>query len=70
MGNIQHRRTVTVHSPIYWGTTRPLSIRPTELEPSIYAIVPLNITKNPINTLGGGGDYCYETILSGRVTHC
>ena len=32
----QHRRTVTVHSPIYWGTTRPPSIRPTELEPSMY----------------------------------
>ena len=28
----QHRQTVTVHSPIYWGTTRLPFIRPPELE--------------------------------------
>ena len=35
----QHRQTVTVQPPIYWGTTRLPSLRPTELEPSIHSDV-------------------------------
>ena len=34
--NKQHQQTVTVHLPIYWGTTRLPLIRPPELEPSIF----------------------------------
>ena len=34
--NIQHRQTVSIHLPIYWGTTRLSLIRSTELELSIY----------------------------------
>ena len=34
--NKQHQQTVTIHSPIYWGTTRLSFIWSTELEPSIY----------------------------------
>ena len=32
----QHQQRVTVQPPIYWGTSMLPSIRPTELEPSIY----------------------------------
>ena len=34
--NRQHQQTITVHLPIYWGTTRQSFIPPTELEPSMY----------------------------------
>ena len=34
--NKQHRQTVTLHLPIYWGTTRLSFTRLMELEPSIY----------------------------------
>ena len=36
--NKQHRQTVTLHLPIYWGTTRLLFIQLTELEPSVYLL--------------------------------
>ena len=41
----QHRQTVTVHSPIYWGTTRLPFIRPPELEPTIYSTFIINLLK-------------------------
>ena len=45
--NKQHQQTVTVHLPIYWGTTRLLFIRPPELEPTIY----------PWSVVSTSGDY-------------
>ena len=56
--NKQQQQTVTVHLPVYWGTTRLPFIRPPELELSIYLCYCLGIVhKVSLCTFGSPGSF-------------